>query len=380
MQLRSVLGQVEIKNYLTDAISKDRLPHALLFLGQSGYGTLPMALATAQFLMCEQREAKDSCGTCPSCHKSSRWIHPDIHFTFPTIGSKMTSLDFLKPWRSFLELTPYGNAKDWLGHIGGENKQGNITKDECNRILKALSLKTFEGRYKVHILWLPEYLGAQGNRLLKIIEEPPENTIFLLVAVQQQDILNTIVSRCQVVSFAPLSDDELTGYLQENHRLDSARAEELAYMASGSLGEALSVLAADDQATASGWIQWMRICYKGNAVEMISWVDQFAKKDREAQKNFFFFGLHFLREMVVSSLDPAHMIRLLDVQRGSMTKLSSLVTLADIRAMIDLAEESIGHLERNASTKIMMLDNSIQLSHIFRAGRQTSKPAKALHK
>ena len=371
MQYQDIPGQEKIKSYLSGAVISHTLPHALLFLGECGTGLLPMALATAQYLMCENRFEDHSCGQCANCHKASKAIHPDIHFSFPTVGSKVTSLDLIKDWRAFLQEKPYGDAQDWLSQIGGENKQGNINKDECHRILKALSLKTFEGNYKVHLLWMAEYLGKEGNRLLKIIEEPPPNTVFIFMASDQDEILNTILSRCQLVTFSAIADDTLVSYLMKVAPARSeAECRQIAYLANGNIGQALTHLDSDTDSATGQWLEWMRVCFRGDPISMVQWSDSFAKLDREAQKRFLGYGLHFIREMLINKVDDAQPTRLLESEKAAMVKLKSMVPLDRLESMIVLVTESIFHLERNANGRILMLDNCIKMNGFLKPKNQ----------
>src|SRR5215813_8688817 len=205
MLFKDIIGQQGLKAHLTGLVQQNRISHALLFLGKEGTGALPLALAFSQYLVCQKVNSQlttrsspsEPCGECPSCQKASQLVHPDIHFTYPVIprkpGDKPVSTDYISEWREFIKQYPYGNAYDWLQFIGAENKQGNITAHECNDIIHKLSLKSFESGYKVLIMWMPEYLGNEGNKLLKLIEEPPPATLFLLVAENDTLILPTIV-------------------------------------------------------------------------------------------------------------------------------------------------------------------------------------------
>ena len=366
MQFKDIPGHDSIKNYLSGAIDQGTLPHALLFLGASGLGLLPMALATAKYLMCEHRSAYNACNQCSNCHKASKLIHPDIHYSYPTIGSKVTSLDLINEWRSFVAEKPYGDVYDWLASIGGENKQGNINKDECHRILKALSLKTYEGEYKIHLLWMAEYLGKEGNRLLKILEEPPPKTVFILMASDQDAILNTILSRCQLVSFGAVEDDELLKYSRvQAPNLTEDQHTQVVYLAEGSVGKLETYLADGSQIATELWLEWMRVAYKGNPIALVQWSDKFAKMDREAQKRFLNYGLHFLREMMLHDVNGEQGVRLPAKEKDVMVKLKSLIPFAQLEAMMNMLNESIFQLERNANGRILMLDNSIHLHKIF---------------
>src|SRR6516225_2271587 len=200
---KDVIGQAPVKQHLVELVQSNRLSHALLFLGQEGSGALPMALAFAQYVVCEQPRDGDACGVCPPCIKAKQLIHPDIHYSYPDIpkkaGDKPVSTDYGAEWREFIAQYPYGNSYDWLQFIGAENKQGNITAQECNDIIHKLNLKSFESGYKILVMWMPEYLGNEGNKLLKLIEEPPASTLFILVAENESLILQTILSRTQLV-------------------------------------------------------------------------------------------------------------------------------------------------------------------------------------
>ncbi|HHS96139.1 MAG TPA: hypothetical protein ENJ45_06070, partial [Phaeodactylibacter sp.] len=217
MLFDQVIGHRTLKAQLCRMAQNAQIPHAQIFFGPEGCGKLALALAFAQYVLCKNKSEADACGQCSACIKAEKLIHPDIHFSFPTVGTKMTSNHYLPQWRDALSQNPYLHANQWLQFIGAENKQGNINVDECNNIIKKLSLKTFEADYKIMIIWLPEYLGKEGNRLLKLIEEPPEKTLFILVAENQERILPTILSRCQLLKVYALSDDEIKSALQQKY-------------------------------------------------------------------------------------------------------------------------------------------------------------------
>jgi len=381
MDFESVVGQDRVKDYLRDAVQRDRLPHALLFLGPTGHGTLASALALARYLMCENRTDVDACGHCSNCHKSEKLIHPDIHFTYPTLGAKMTSLNFLENWRKFVLTSTYRNVQDWFAFNNAENKQGNITALECSRILKNLSLKTFEGAFKIHITWMAEYFDKQANRLLKIIEEPPDNTFFIIIAENQERILNTIISRCQLVTFPPINDEELVRSLRANvSTLDDQTATQLAFLSSGDMAEALSLARAPEKALAGHWLTWMRLSYKGSGIDMKEWTDTFSKMDKETQKGFMQYGLYFLREMTMSKINPSHQVRLLESEEVAMGKLQQLIDLSSIQGIITLIEDLLYQLERNANARILMLDASIQMHYLLRNDKEHVADIKSLIK
>jgi len=232
MYFKDIPGKEAEKQFLLKNVKEDRLAHAQLFLGRTGSGQLSLALAYASYILCTNRKEKDSCGECSACLKSHKFIHPDVHFSFPVVKkdskkrNETTSNDFLKEWRSILEKNPYLDMQTWLHSLNLENGQGNINVKECVEIVKKLGLKTFESEYKVLIMWMPEYLRNEGNRLLKLIEEPPENTIIILVAEKQDAILNTILSRVQLLKVNPFSDGDIKQYLEEHLRVSSDECEQ----------------------------------------------------------------------------------------------------------------------------------------------------------
>ncbi len=405
-----MIGQQRTKDFLASLAASERVPHALLFLSPTGGGGLALATAFAQLLQCEQYNNSTSqeaspglfesdspitnspitspqstnppittpplhqsptpnfqpCGTCSACRKAAQYTHPDIHFSFPTVGTNAVSTDFLKDWRMFLSETPYADVNTWLQRLGADNKQGNINKEECNAILKKLSLKAFEGRYKILLMWLPEYLGKEGNRLLKLIEEPPEETIFLLVAENQDLILNTILSRCQLVKLDPLSDEEVAEGLVQHRGLDAARARQIAFLSGGDYGAALAAADAPIADDAKLLLDWLRKCWRGHAVEMVRWTEEFAKLGRENQKQFLHYGLHFLREMLslVSTGSPT--MRLRPEELATAQNMAKVLDFEKIAQIVGLLNDNIYYIERNANPKILFLDTSIKMHKIMK--------------
>ncbi|MEM6771991.1 MAG: hypothetical protein AAF597_15540 [Bacteroidota bacterium] len=378
MQFTQLIHQPKGLRELRELAAADRLPHANLLLAAPGGGGLPAALAIARLLLCEHRqgEAADTpCGSCRGCRKTEGYVHPDLHFAFPTIGSKMVSDHFLPQWRAALKENPYQEANDWLQRIGAENKQGNITREECGNILKKLSLKIFEGNYKIMLIWLPEYLGIEGNRLLKMIEEPPERTIFLLVTERLELILNTILSRCQLTKLAPASAPQITTALMARG-IPEGRANAAARLADGNFN--LATAMADNEAISHGprFLTWMRACFQGSAGALTEWTEDFAKIGRENQKHFLRYALHFWREFLLLSVtDNANgNVRLPDNELQSARKLLPLVDhdqLADITNVINECTEYVG---RNANPKILFLDAGIRIHQILRRPKPRVAP------
>lgn len=361
-----ILGQSRSKSFLHQLAMSERVPHALIFLGKTGSGNLALALAFAQMLQCERPGPDGGCGQCNACRKAAQFTHPDIHFSFPTVGAKEVSTSFLKEWRAALAENPYLDVNSWLQRLGADNKQGNITADECSAILKKLSLKAFEGRHKILVLWLPEYLGKEGNRLLKLIEEPPEQTIFLLAAENPDLILSTILSRCQIVKTDALTDAEVADGLAEKRTIDPERARQISFLADGDFNLALQLADNPDSDDANLLLDWLRKCWRGDGLEMVKWTDEFAKMGRENQKQFLQYGLHFLREMMAFNLTADPNLRLRPVELQTAQNMSKVLDFQKITQVARIFNDNIFYIERNANPKILFLDTSIRLHKIMK--------------
>ncbi|MCB9295922.1 MAG: ATP-binding protein [Lewinellaceae bacterium] len=371
MLFSEVIGQESAKGQLKQLASGGRMPHALLFLGPQGSGKLALAIALAQYLLCENPGPNDACGQCNQCNKASKLIHPDLHFSYPTVGSKAISDTFLPNWRQAVSENPYLDVNQWLQSIGAENKQGNITKEECVNIIKKFSLKTFENTYKVLIMWLPEFLRKEGNRLLKIIEEPPENTVFILVAEEQELILNTILSRCQIINVKALSDEETAEGLMRQKGLGRDEAFSAAYLASGNFNEALQLAGQQANDNAALFLEWMRLGYQGNPIGLVNWADSFAKLGRENQKHFLRYALHFLREYALLKVSGGqNRARLQEKELQTARKMTAVLELDQVEQLARLFSDCSYAVERNANPKVLFLDASIQMHKIMKSKLQ----------
>ncbi len=366
MLFNQVIGQSSVKESLRKMVDTNRIPHALLFLGPCGSGKLALALAFAQYLLCESKADGAVCGKCPHCIKAGKLVHPDVHFSFPTVGTNVKSDDFLKEWRKALEENPYMDINQWMQQIGAENKQANINKEECLNIIRKLSLKTFESNHKVMIIWLPEFLGKEGNRLLKIIEEPPENTNFILVAENVDLILNTILSRCQIVKINQLLDEEVVEGLKRKKDVSDEKAHSVAHLVDGDLNEAMKMLEQEENDHANLFLDWMRKSYIGNGVDMMKWVEQFAGLGRENQKQFMRYALHFMREYTRMKMAGRGQVRLQNKELETAKKLTKVIEFEQIEKIVQLFSDCSYYIERNANPKVLFLDTSIELNHILK--------------
>ena len=396
MPFSSVIGQDQTKQQLVELVHFNRLSHALLLLGQEGSGALPMALAFAQYVVCEKVNGKDTapgsgaslfgdgpsnpagqrvlladaCGVCPACVKASQLIHPDIHYSYPVIprkaGDKPVSTDYGSEWREFVKQYPYGNSYDWLQFIGAENKQGNITAQECNDIIHKLSLKSFESGYKILIMWMPEYLGNEGNKLLKLIEEPPVNTLFLLVAENESLILPTILSRTQLVKMPLPETADIEQALVERAGLEQAQARQIAVLCEGNYHEALQLTrhAGDDW---QGVLrEWLNAILKNGPIAQVKWIDEISKSGRERQKQFLRFFNHLLEQAIRLRYMEGVSIPIPDVEKDFAMRLNKIADIGQQQAIIGELDKAAYYIERNAHAKMLFHALTIKLLHILR--------------
>ncbi|MEJ5962268.1 ATP-binding protein [Pedobacter immunditicola] len=369
MQFKEIIGQEAIKRQLIQTVADNRVSHAQLFLSSSGSGALPLAIAYAQYINCLDKSPVDSCGVCSSCRKYARYIHPDLHFSYPFFASKdiKTAVDVLEEWRSMLLHDPYFDLDIWRSQLQAENKQANINIAECHDIIKKLSYKAFEGETKVLILWLPEFLDKEGNALLKIIEEPPKNTLFLLVANNQEQILSTLLSRTQIVKIPKLSDATVEQYLVEHHGLSEQQAIEYSFLADGNLIDAKLLVEQSHNDHAEKFAEWLRMGYSNKGLDLIAFVDQAASWGRENQKNFLKYGISFLRDCSLLLSEAGALVKLPPRALETAKKLSThVLNLNMAGAIISELETAHYHIERNANPKILFLDVSLQLVKIIK--------------
>jgi len=369
MQFKKIIGQESIKQQLIQTVAENRVSHAQLFLSCDGSGALPMAIAYAQYINCLNKTAEDSCGECSSCRKYERYIHPDLHFSYPFFAAKdvKIAVDVLEEWRSMLLEDAYFDMDIWRSKLSAENKQANINIAECHDIIKKLSYKAFEGDTKVLIMWLPEYLDKEGNSLLKIIEEPPANTLFILVANNQEQILSTLLSRTQIVKIPKLDYAIVESYLMQEFGLSEHQATEYSFLADGNLIEAKQLVASIQNENADRFAEWLRMGYGNKVLDMTGFVEQIAGWGRENQKNFLKYGISFMREcsLLISGADELVKLPVSALQTAQ--KLSKhVLDLSMADAIISELEKAHYHIERNANPKILFLDVSLQLVKIIK--------------
>lgn len=370
MQFSDIPGYARQKSNLTQMVQGDKMPHALLFAGPEGNGKLALALALAQLVLCRNRTAHDSCGSCPSCSKATRYIHPDIHFSFPTIGSNVVSDMHLPQWREALIHAPWLSKNYWAMALAGEkeggNKQLNINKEECSKIIQKLSFKSFESGYKILIQWLPEHLGNEANRLLKMIEEPPEKTLIIFVTEQTDQILPTLISRCQLVKIPAFGYEELRDYLTSNLGIESNEAQTIAFMSDGNLFEAMRIAESRNTDEAKEFLEWLRSCYKGIPKGMMDQVDSICTGTKEAQKQFLYYGIHFFGEILKQKYAETLPVQLNEEATKTAQNLAGMLDIDQIDRILQLFNDRFFYLERNANEKLLFLDLSIKVKKVFK--------------
>ena len=367
MKFNDIIGKESEKTQLISKVRNGQLPHAQIFVGKPGCGKLAMVLAMVQYLLCEQRTETDSCGVCRACAKTTKLIHPDVHFSFPVIpkksGTKPVSNDYMEVWRKALIENPHLSYIDWMHAIGAENKQGNITKEECKSIIQKLSLKPFESKDKVLIMWLPEFLGKEGNSLLKLIEEPPQHTYFFLVSENTDAILPTILSRTQLTHIKPYTTAEINTYLSLNY--NDVDADAVSFLANGSINAAQKFTEHTDVGLSEAFKVWMRLSFRRDVPKLMAWSDEMGAKGRENIKNFLSYSLGIVREILAYKAIPNYTVRLNKDEQQFVANFSGVVQFANIEVLYTGLNSCFAQIERNANPKLTLFQLSLTLRDSF---------------
>jgi DNA polymerase-3 subunit delta' len=369
MKFSDIPGLADVKQLLTDAVKSNHTAHAQLFVGAAGALNLPLALAYATYLHCENKGDDDSCGVCPACSKNAKFIHPDTHFVFPLSNVKNDKdddrfrADITKSWRSFLLEQSYGSLDDWTNFYGGEDKMALISREESREIIKTLSLKPFESPHKVMIIWQPELMHTSAaNGILKILEEPPPQTFFILVTNAADRLLSTIISRTQIVTVPLLHDDEVAACLRERHGVDAAKADKLAPLAEGNLGLAVRLIDTPEDNNATVFIDWMRACFRKSYGQLVGMADTYHGLDKLSQRNMMTYSINMMRESMLHISGAGAMNRTRGEELKFVQDFSKVLTLEKIEGSYKLLNDAAYHLERNGSAKMIFLDLSLKLS------------------
>jgi DNA polymerase-3 subunit delta' len=373
MQFAAIPGLPETKEKLLNAVKLNHLAHALLFHGPEGSANLTLALALASYLYCEQKSEFDSCGTCGSCQRMNKLILPDLNFAFPVVASskeddgdedgKDEKTDLLGNWRKFVLGQPYGNVHDFIYFNGFEKKQLNITKAAARKMIQTLSLMSFEGGYKIMLIWAPEYLHpSAANALLKIIEEPPAKTLFLLVTSQADQLLTTILSRTQKILVRAFSDEEVSSHLVETGKCEAKAAAQIAMLADGNLRSAFLLIDQVEDQTVRQLRDWFRLCATKNLKELFLLSEDFHKSDKESQKSLMLAGLNVTREILLKNLDLDHLLRTTDEDRTFINNISKkMLTEEHAEKLYQTFNAAHYHLERNGNAKMIFTDLSMEI-------------------
>lgn len=362
-----IIGRDELKEHLRQTVLNGRISHAQMFIGKEGTGGIPLALAYSRYIFCENKTNEDSCGTCRNCLRMDKLKHPDLHFSFliQLVAKKVDSSDdVIGPWRELIKENPYFNLDDWYDQQEGNNKQGTIGTKEAETIVKKLSLKSFEGGFKILIMWLPELMNASAsNKLLKIIEEPPAKTLFLLVSENSDRIISTILSRTQIVKILPAKDQEIANYLVSEFGITKDEAENYSHLSERNISEAIHLV---NQSASAGFnienfVQWMRICYKRDVADTIDWTENISKASREDQKSFLKYCLQMFRNAIVGHYTGGETVTLTREQAGFLQKFAPFINHNNIVPLSEAIEEAHYHIERNANPRILFLDLSLKI-------------------
>ena len=397
MLFSQVVGQQQVKQHLLDMVQQNRLSHALLFLGPGGSGALPMALAFAQYVSLLPSSVKQPAETSlfgdaassvplefpktvddadgfmqkrPGFSKAENYVHPDIHYSYPVIpkksGDKPVSTDYAAEWREFIQQYPYGNVYDWLQFLDAENKQGNITAEECNDIIHKLSLKSFESPWKILVMWMPEYLGKEGNKLLKLIEEPPPDTLFILVAENEDAILPTIVSRCQLVKVSAIGSSAISEALIQRGKIDPQKAQQIGAIAQGDYREALHLLQDASEDWQSLLREWLNVTLKTGPTAQVKWVEEVSRLGREKQKQFLLYFMHLLQQSIRLRFNDGQVFNIAETEKDFAVRLNKIASVNHQRAIIEELNNAVYFIERNANAKILFHALTIKLYHVIK--------------
>lgn len=375
MLFTEVVGQSAAKDHLLGMWRQNHLPHALLVCGPEGAGGLPLAFALAQYIFCQSKGTNDACGHCANCGKVAKLEHADLHLSFPTIKieakKEILSINFLKDFRAYTRKHPYTTTYHWLQAIKAENKQGNISADECRAIIESLSLKAYEGGQKILIMWRPEMLGKEGNMLLKMIEEPPADTVIILVAESEENILPTILSRVQQIKLPPIKSSEIEQALLNLGKIEANKARQISLMSEGSFSEALSLLAHFENDQFPMVRGFFNAIFTNNGLAMAKFTEELAKQGREAQKNFLKYVIHLLENTLKESYSGHS--RLQNEELAFVKKLASFgLSFDTVNYLIDALNTTIYLIQRNANSKSQLFAMCVKMMHAIQNKKVSS--------
>ncbi|MFP4447280.1 MAG: DNA polymerase III subunit delta' [Bacteroidales bacterium] len=373
MQFKEIIGQQEIKKQLIKTVNDDRISHAQIFIGPNGSGKLALAIAYAQYINCENKQDEDSCGICNSCKKYRKLIHPDLHFVYPVKKASQTnpetSDNYSTEWRETILENPYINPNHWYQKLELENKQGIIPANESNNIIRKLNYKSYESPYKTMIIWLPERMhNSAANKLLKIIEEPPPNTLFFLVSENPDMLLSTILSRTQIIKVPKIDDQSMFNALSDHLGLETKKAQEIVHLANGSYIDALHYFRTGEEELQNfkRFTELMRLSYAKKVTEILNWVDEIASLGRERQRMFLQYAARMVRENFMMNLEMEKITFLTQEEKEFSIKFSQFINNNNAQKIYNEINTASRDIQMNAHAKTLFLDLSIKLMKLLR--------------
>ena len=373
MLFKEIPGNKSVKKELVNSVTKNRIAHAQLFLGKSGNAKLALAIAFAQFLNCEERGETDSCNSCHSCLMYNSLSHPDLHLIFPVLKinkiKNPVSDNFISQWREIVSDNPYLSLTDWYKYFDAENKQGAIYKHEAQQLQKKVALKNYESAYRVILIWMPEKMNLTcANKLLKLIEEPPKGTFFLMASEDFEKLLPTITSRMQIVKTKPFSTEEIISFLETQKGIIKEKALTIAAIANGDINKAINL--SQNEIKENGLLKdfqkWMQICYKVNLLELVSWTENIAKKGREHQKEFLQYALKIIRVCLILNINNQSILKLQKEEENFVSNFASFIHGKNSISIFERLEKSVYGIERNANPKILFYELSLQMMRLLK--------------
>ncbi|MEM6642608.1 MAG: hypothetical protein AAF616_06485 [Bacteroidota bacterium] len=373
MQFRQIPGLEELKGQLLSGYAKGKVAHAQLFSGKPETAVVPMVLAYATYLMCEDKSDEDSCGTCSNCVRIKKLVHPDLHFVFPKVSASDSGkyekvfAEALPKFRTFVELQPYGRTEDWATTYGQENKNLLITREDSRQMLKNVSMRSVEGGFKILVIWCPEMMHASAaNAILKILEEPPENTIYLMATYHYDQLLATITSRTQLISVGPHSVHEIQAYLSQQD-IPTERAKQVAKLAEGKLGAAFRLVKEEGSLEYQTFQKWMLECWNGNLVTLVSRSEVFSKSGRSSQRSDLSYAIAMIRSAALhvgGNPLPAQSKE----EQSFVSKFGDRLGRQRLEKIYLLTNEALSHLERNSNPRITHLNLSLDITRALNDG------------
>lgn len=368
MFFRDIIGQEEIKQRLIQNVQENKIAHAQLFCGGEGVGKLPLAIAYARYISCLNPSNEDACGKCPNCIKFNHLAHPDLHFIFPVVKKKNTkdvvSDDYIAEWRELIAKTPYFNLHTWLEEMGAENQQAQIYVKESNEIIRKLNLKSSQGGYKIIIIWLPEKMNQEcSNKLLKLLEEPAEQTVFLLVSEEPDMLLTTIQSRTQRINIKGIEEKDLKVALMNIHGLQEQDATDIAHRSEGNFLKAIESISLNEENKLffDLFVALMRLSYQRKIKEMKVWSENVAAMGRERQKHFLSYCQRMIRENFIYNFHNRSITYLGSEEEAFSTRFAPFINERNVMEIMSELNEAQRHIEQNVNAKMVFFDFSLKM-------------------